>query len=147
MWCIHSMPCFVAQGFIRLFQKLVPLSDSVLSGVPCCHKMCLSRPEMVSQAVAMVYRVCCQPASCCLYHGEYVMLVLVCPWQWSNIVLSARPHHIETQATALYSRGSLLLWLGWLQHMLLILKGSVQWPPWSGPPLNDEPIYLWCFST
>lgn len=77
IWVIRdviSFQChvFFAQEFIRLFWKVVPLSDLILSGVPCCHKMCLPRPEMVSWTEAMVYRECGQPASCCLYHGEYV---------------------------------------------------------------------------
>jgi len=45
---------FVAQVFLRLLQKLVPLSDSVLPGVPCYRKTCFSRPKLVFRAVARV---------------------------------------------------------------------------------------------
>jgi len=31
--------------------EAVPLSDSVLCGVPCLHRPCFSRPRMVFQAV------------------------------------------------------------------------------------------------
>lgn len=71
---------------MRLFWKWVPLSDSIPSGVPCRPKMCLSRSELVFQAVAMVCRVCFQPASCCLCHGEYVALALLCLWPWFSVV-------------------------------------------------------------
>lgn len=100
---------------------------------------------MVSRAVAMVYRIWCQPASRCLCHGDYVMLALACSWQHSSIVLSVRPHHMKNPATALYSRESLLPWLGGLQHMLLIDELSVQWPPWSGLAAAKSSFHLHCF--
>lgn len=52
MWYIHSMLCFFAQELIRIFQKWFPSSDSILSGVPCHHNMCYSRPKTVFWAVA-----------------------------------------------------------------------------------------------
>lgn len=36
----HSMPCCLAQAFMRLFWKWVLLSGSVLSWVLCCQKTC-----------------------------------------------------------------------------------------------------------
>lgn len=42
---VCSMPFCFSQEFMRLFQKLVPLSDSILSKVPCHHRTCLSRPH------------------------------------------------------------------------------------------------------
>lgn len=37
----------LSQGSMRLFLKLIPLSNSALSGVPCHHGTCFSRPKMV----------------------------------------------------------------------------------------------------
>lgn len=45
--CNECTQYHIAQEFIRSFQKSVPLSELVLSWVPCHHRMCLSRPGMV----------------------------------------------------------------------------------------------------
>lgn len=134
MWCpLNAM--FPCPRVHEVILKVSPLSDSILSEVPSCQKMCFSRPEMVSWAVAMFYRVCCQPVV------TSTMVCSSCLGVFMAVVLFARPHHTGNPAAALSSRGSLLQWLGWLQHGLLIQEWSVLWPLWSGPPV-DEPICL-----
>lgn len=139
---VHSMPCFFAQEFMTLFWKWVSLSNSILSGVLCRHKMCFSRPEMVSWAVAVVYRVCCQPASCCLSRGEYVTLASV-PWcvHGTGAVCQASPYWEPSCCPLFQGKFTLLAWLI-AAHASHSWIHSVQWPPWSGPPLDDEPICL-----
>jgi len=57
---IHPLPCSFAQVSIRLFQKWVPLSDSVLAGVPCHNRTCFSRPRMVFLGGGTKHRICFQ---------------------------------------------------------------------------------------
>lgn len=37
----------LAQVSMGFFCKRAPLSDSILSGVSCCHETCFSRPRIV----------------------------------------------------------------------------------------------------
>lgn len=120
LWVIRdviSFQChvFFAQEFIRLFWKVVPLFYLIVSGVPCCHKTCLSRPEMVfTENVASQPVVSSTMVS--MYHVFGVFMA---------VVQSTRSHHTGNPAATLCSRESLLQWHGWLQHMLLIHEWSV----------------------
>ena len=41
-------------GVYEAVSEMSPLSDSVLSGVLCCHETCLSRPKIVFWVVSWV---------------------------------------------------------------------------------------------
>lgn len=71
----------------------------------------------------MVYWICFQPASCCLYHDEDVALgVFVVVVQCSQF---ARLHHIRNSPTALCSEEIALAWMAWLHHVSHSWKTSV----------------------
>lgn len=83
MWYNHLMSCSLAQVSVKLSQKLVPLSDSVLSGVPSLHKTCLSRPRMVFQVLAWgTGCVCSTP----VVASTVISTWLLPSWVWVSVI-------------------------------------------------------------
>lgn len=81
---VHSIPCFFSQEFMKLFWKVVPLSDLILSGVLCCHKMSLKTWDCVlssgngSQGLSPASQLLPLPWWVCTMY-------LACSWQWSTL--------------------------------------------------------------
>lgn len=121
MWYLQSATCFLAQMLMRLLLKWVPLSDSILSGVPCCHRTCFSRPRVGFQAVAWVSS----------YSSSHPVVTSTTvswqclPWQVCGSVASLT----GIAATVLYTRETLLAWFNWLWCMFHILEYLVA-SPW-----------------
>ena len=64
------MPWSLAQVFTREFLKWVPLSDSIISGVPC------RQDQYGVSGGSMGYCICFKPPSGCLHHGEHITLTI-----------------------------------------------------------------------
>ena len=93
-----------------LFQQWVMLFDSILSGVPCCHKTCLSRPRMVFRA---------EDPGGAMFPGcrvKHVSHFLLCPdwlkgyhmnylWSFQRLI-TAQGHHWNSYFRSLDREGS-----------------------------------------